>query len=87
MISIILSIFLILGLLLLIYGIYLLAVMKNDLTNNKLIPAFVKKNMKTYGIMYVLVGIILVSGCGFGIKKYGFIDNSVVKSNFGFRFY
>lgn len=85
---IILSILLLISLMFLVYGIYLLAVMNKDESNNNLIPSYIKNHMKASGIIFTSVGVVGVVICGYAInKENGMSSKSVSKSNFGFKFY
>ena len=86
-----LSILLLIGLLLTVYGIYLLSVMNKDESNNKYLPNYVKTHLKSSGIVSLSVGLIIMSICVYSLNKgsgmFSNVSNALPKSNFGFKFY
>ena len=59
-------------LLLLSYGVYLLSLLNKDLSDNKVLPDYVKKNLKLVGSLSTvvgLVGLVYVGWSTFGKNK------------------
>ena len=71
---IIITVFAFLFLLLLSYGVYLLSLINKDLSDNKVLPDYVKNNVKLVGSLSTvtgLLGLIYIAYLGFGkVKRY-----------------
>ena len=86
------SILLFLSLLFLSYGIYLLAIMNKDISNNNMLPQYIKDHMKASGIIFTSVGAVGVVLLGLSLTKkmsssgMGDMGGNDM-SNFGFKFY
>jgi hypothetical protein len=68
----IIILFAFLFLLLLSYGIYLLSLINKDLSDNKVLPDYVKKNLKLVGSLSTVAGLVGLAFCGwltFGKNK------------------
>jgi hypothetical protein len=69
---------LIFSILLLSYGVYLLSLMNKDLTDNKVLPDYVKSNLKLVGSLSIALGLLGLAYCAWCV----FGKNKVVNNKY-----